>query len=62
MRSGHGFSPPCDIRCTVCVHGYGREHREVHVSLVPPWFREDSGTHLIKQGKMSKVVGRVLAR
>ena len=33
----------------------GPRASKVHVSLVPPWFRADSGTNLIKQGKISKV-------
>ena len=33
------------------VHGKDHENRKVHVSLVPPWFRADSRTNLIKQGE-----------
>ena len=32
----------------------GPRASKVHVSLVPPWFRADSGTNLIKQGKNIK--------
>ena len=59
------FSSPLTFGGSVWVRDFGNEHQKVHVSL----FWADSGTNLIKQGKMSKktkwlvsLVGRVFTR
>ena len=63
MREVLGSSPgramcfflPCDIWWPVWVRAWAARSKGT-VSSVPAWFREDSGTNLIKQGEI--VTGR----
>ena len=49
------FFLPCDIGGSVWVRARAASSKGT-VSSVPAWFREDSGTNLIKQGEI--VIGR----
>ena len=51
---GPRFFLPCDIWWLNVGPRLGPRASKVHVSLVPPWFRADSGTNLIKQGEYKR--------
>ena len=53
-RSGHDCFLPCDIWCISVGSRQGQRASKCACLVVPPLFRADSGTNLIKQGEMSK--------
>ena len=69
-RSGHDFFLPCDIWWLSVGSRLGQRTSKSACFVVPPMFRADSGTNLIKQGGkcqrttmwLGSSVGRVLAR
>ena len=59
-RSGHDFFLPCDIWWLSVGSRLGQRASKSACFVVPPLFRADSGTNLIKQGENIK--GRPLAQ
>ena len=59
-RSGHDFFLPCDIWWLSVGSRKGQRASKSACFVVPPLFRADSGTNLIKQGE--NVKGRPLAQ
>ena len=59
-RSGHDFFLPCDIWWLSVGSRQGQRASKSACFVVPPLFRADSGTNLIKRGE--NVKGRPLAQ
>ena len=57
--SGHHFFLPCDIWWLSVGSGLGQRASKGACLVVPPLFRADLGTNLIKRGEMSKVGHRL---
>ena len=53
-RSGHDFFLPCDIWWLSVGSRLGQRASKCACLVVPPLFRADSGTNLIKQGENVK--------
>ena len=60
FRSGYDFFLPCDIWWLSVSSRLGQRASKSACFVVPPLFRADLGTNLIKQGKSVK--GRPLAQ